>query len=50
MIKIFCHGEFYYKTENTKGRKPFVQEIKAPNLEFFNRPQSATPARMTKEN
>ena len=35
MIKIFCHGEFYYKTENTKGRKPFVQEIKAPNLEFF---------------
>lgn len=35
MIVIKTHGEFYYKTDNTKGRKPFTQDIKAPNLEFF---------------
>lgn len=35
MITIKCHGEYYFKSENLKGRKPFEQIIKAPNLEFF---------------
>jgi hypothetical protein len=35
MVVIKTHGEYYYKTENAKGRKPFEQVIKAPSLEFF---------------
>lgn len=34
-IVIKTHGEFYYKTENLKGRKPFEQVIKAQSLDFF---------------
>lgn len=35
MITIKTHGEYYFKTENLKGRKPFVQVINAPSLGFF---------------
>ena len=35
MISIKTHGEYYFKTENLKGRKPFVQAINAPSLDFF---------------
>jgi hypothetical protein len=34
-IAISCHGEFYFKADNIKGRKPFSQVIKAPNMDFF---------------
>lgn len=35
MIVIKTHGEYYYKQDSNKGRKPFEQTIKAPSLEFF---------------
>ena len=35
MLIIKTHGEYYFKSENMKGRRPFTQTINAPSLEFF---------------
>ena len=35
-IKIIAHGEYYFKTETTKGRKPFSGEYLFPSLSIFN--------------
>jgi hypothetical protein len=34
-IIIATHGEYYYKSENIKGKKAFTQIVKVPNMEFF---------------
>lgn len=34
-LRIYCHGEFYYKTQNEKGVKPFEKIVMAPSLEVF---------------
>lgn len=34
-LTIKTHGEFYYKTDHTKGRRPFEMAIRAPSLKFF---------------
>lgn len=34
-LKIFTHGEFYYKTETAKGVKPFEQVVRAASLDMF---------------
>lgn len=35
-LLIKCRGEYYYKTETAKGRKPFTQDVRAPSLNFFH--------------
>jgi hypothetical protein len=39
-ITIKTHGEYYYKQENLKGRKPFEFSVRAPNLEYFYKRES----------
>ena len=34
-IKIFVHGRYYYKTEASKGTKPFEWVVRAASLEMF---------------
>jgi hypothetical protein len=34
-IIISTHGEYYYKSAATKGKKPFTQIVKVPDMEFF---------------
>ena len=34
-IKIFTHGQYYFKTETAKGVKPFTMTVRAKSLEMF---------------
>lgn len=34
-ILIKCHGMYYYKTEASKGTRPYDYDVRAPSLEFF---------------